>query len=204
MRTALQSAREWQGDLTHRRKDGSTVVVDSRHVLVERDGPPGAILEINRDISDRKRAEEQRAEVMARLAVLLEISESLSAAATPDEIVEILLEKAVPALGAYAGSVAVLTHDGTEVEMLGARGYPAALRAAFARIAAGGVDAAERRDSQRHQRGRLLARRMAVPLSPRSCAGPRRHAEPRARGHSPPRQPHRRRHRPQLSATRGS
>ena len=73
------------------------------------------ILEINRDISDRTRAEDQRAEVMMRLAVLLEVSESLSAAATPDEIVEILLQKAVPALGAYAGSVAVLSNDGTEV-----------------------------------------------------------------------------------------
>ena len=31
----LDAAREWQGDLTHRRKDGSTVVVDSRQVLVQ-------------------------------------------------------------------------------------------------------------------------------------------------------------------------
>ena len=30
------------GRLSHRRKDGSTVVVDSRHVLVEQDDPPGA------------------------------------------------------------------------------------------------------------------------------------------------------------------
>ena len=59
----------------------------------KRAAPPASILEINRDVSDRKRAEEQRAEMMARLAVLLEVSESLSAAATPDEIVEILLEK---------------------------------------------------------------------------------------------------------------
>ena len=131
--TALRSAHEWQGDLSHRRKDGSTVVVDSRHVLVEQDDPPG-VLEISRDITDRKRAEDQRAEVMTRLAVLLEISESLSAAATPDELVEIVLEKAVPALGAYAGSVAVLTRDGSEVEILGATGYPSALRTAFARF----------------------------------------------------------------------
>ncbi len=130
----LDAAREWQGDLTHRRKDGSTVVVDSRRVLVQTDRAPGVILEINRDISDRTRAEDQRAELMMRLAVLLEVSESLSAAATPDEIVEILLQKAVPALGAYAGSVAVLSNDGTEVQILGSRGYPAALQASFARL----------------------------------------------------------------------
>jgi PAS domain S-box-containing protein len=134
VKTALRTEGEWQGDLTHRRKDGTTVVVDSRHVVMERENPLGAILEINRDVSDRKRAEDQRAEEMARLAVLLDVSESLSAAATPDEIVAILLEKAVPALGAYAGSVAVLTGDGTSIEILGSRGYPPALQAAYARI----------------------------------------------------------------------
>jgi PAS domain S-box-containing protein len=131
---ALQSGREWQGDQQHRRKDGSTVVVDSRQVTVEADGTPGVILEINRDISDRMRAEDQRAELMTRLAVLLEVSESMSAAATPDEIVEILLYKAVPALGAYAGSVAVLSSDGTEVHILGSRGYPAPVQESFARL----------------------------------------------------------------------
>ena len=132
--SAPGAAPEWQGDLRHRRKDGSIVVVDSRHVLVESDGPAGAVLEINRDISDRTRAEEQRADVMARLAVLLEVSESLSAAATPDEIVEIVLDRAVPALGAYGGTIGVLSDDGTEVEIVGSRGYPAHLKAAFARV----------------------------------------------------------------------
>jgi PAS domain S-box-containing protein len=131
---ALEAAREWQGDQRHRRKDGSTVIVDSRQVIVETDRAPGVILEINRDISDRVRAEDQRAELMTRLAVLLEVSESLSAAATPDEIVEILLEKGVPALGAYAGSVALLSNDGTEVQILGSRGYPAPVRASFTRL----------------------------------------------------------------------
>ena len=109
-------------------------MVDSRHVLVEQDDPPG-VLEINRDISDRKRAEDQRAEVMTRLAVLLEVSESLSAAATPDEIVEILLEKAVPALGAYAGSVAVLTaRRHARWKSWAHAGIPRRLRTAFARF----------------------------------------------------------------------
>jgi PAS domain S-box-containing protein len=134
IRDALDTAREWQGDQLHRRKDGSTVIVDSRQVVVETESAADVILEINRDISDRMRAEDQRAQLMARLAVLLEVSESLSAAATPDEIVEILLEKAVAALGAYAGSVAVLSNDGTEVQILGSRGYPVPVQAAFARM----------------------------------------------------------------------
>ena len=129
-----------------------------------REGPPGAVLEINRDVSDRKRAEEQRAEVMARLAVLLEVSESLSAAATPEEIVEIVLEKAVPALGAYAGGVAVLTQDGTEVEVLVRAGTPRAA-GRICPHATERVDAAVRCDSHRGQRGRVFARGMAIPLS---------------------------------------
>lgn len=50
---------EWHGELTHRCRDGRRIVVDSRWVLQRDDqGQPAAILEINRDISERKRAEE--------------------------------------------------------------------------------------------------------------------------------------------------
>jgi PAS domain S-box-containing protein len=134
VREALVATSEWQGELQQRRKDGSRVVVDSRHATLEASGAPGPILEINRDVSDRKQAEEQRAEMMARLALLLEVSESLSAAATPDEIVEILLDKAMPALGAYAAMVSVLADDGREVEILGSRGYSEPARRASARL----------------------------------------------------------------------
>jgi PAS domain S-box-containing protein len=126
MRSALAAKREWQAEMRHHRKDGTLVVVDSRQAIVETQGTEASILEINRDISDRKRAEDQRAEVMARLAVLLELSEALSAAATPEEMIEILLGKAVPAFGAYAGIVAAPSGDG-EVEVLGSRGYPVPL-----------------------------------------------------------------------------
>src|SRR5258705_2878038 len=49
----------WEGELVHTTRDGSRLVVASRQVL-QRDpsGNPVAILEINRDITDRKRAEE--------------------------------------------------------------------------------------------------------------------------------------------------
>ncbi len=57
-----QVAREgrWEGELTHTRRDGSTIVVHSRWAL-RRDGQgnPVSILEINSDITLRKRAEEQ-------------------------------------------------------------------------------------------------------------------------------------------------
>jgi PAS domain S-box-containing protein len=51
----------WEGELTHRRRDGSVVTVSSRWVL-RRDmqGNPTGILESNRDISAKREAEESR------------------------------------------------------------------------------------------------------------------------------------------------
>jgi len=50
----------WDGELVHTRRDGRKVTVDSHQVLLQdAGGEPGGILEINRDISDRKHLEEQ-------------------------------------------------------------------------------------------------------------------------------------------------
>jgi PAS domain S-box-containing protein len=50
----------WEGELVHQRKNGSTVIVTSRWSLRRgKDGQPASILEINRDISAGKRAEEK-------------------------------------------------------------------------------------------------------------------------------------------------
>jgi PAS domain S-box-containing protein len=48
----------WRGELTHTTRDGRKLVVESSHVRVFRDGQMHA-LETNRDITERKRAEEQ-------------------------------------------------------------------------------------------------------------------------------------------------
>ncbi len=51
----------WEGELTHTRRDGRRVVVDSRQVLVrDAQGRPSAILETNRDQTARKQAEAER------------------------------------------------------------------------------------------------------------------------------------------------
>jgi PAS domain S-box-containing protein len=49
----------WEGDLSHTRRDGERIIVDSRQVL-QRDSTGAAvgILEIDRDITDRRRIEE--------------------------------------------------------------------------------------------------------------------------------------------------
>jgi PAS domain S-box-containing protein len=50
----------WDGELVHTRRDGKQIIVESRQVL-RRDaaGAPIGILEINRDVNDRKRLEDQ-------------------------------------------------------------------------------------------------------------------------------------------------
>jgi PAS domain S-box-containing protein len=66
---ALQQQGRWGGELTHRTRAGGSIVVASRQSL-QRDerGAPTAILEINRDITDRKRAEEALRTAEAKLA----------------------------------------------------------------------------------------------------------------------------------------
>ncbi len=65
---------QWQGELSHTRRDGRRIVVTSRWAL-QRDtaGRPTAILEINRDITQRKQAEAGQ----ARLAAILEATSDL-------------------------------------------------------------------------------------------------------------------------------
>jgi PAS domain S-box-containing protein len=55
----LFRAEQWEGELVHNTKAGERIIVESRWALQRDDaGSPCAILEINRDITDRKRAEE--------------------------------------------------------------------------------------------------------------------------------------------------
>lgn len=78
----LEQDGHWEGELTHTRRDGSLVVVESRQVLVrERLGHARTILEINRDITERRRLEHAAQavhdETVARLTFLQQILDAL-------------------------------------------------------------------------------------------------------------------------------
>jgi PAS domain S-box-containing protein len=63
----------WAGELSHTRRDGRRIVVESRHVLVrDHAGDPVEILQINRDITERKKTERELSQSYRRMAAILD------------------------------------------------------------------------------------------------------------------------------------
>ena len=74
---ALARDGHWGGELRHTRKDGTVIVVSSRQALQRsEDGQPIAIIELNSDITDRKRAERDLADMRNLLERTQEISKT--------------------------------------------------------------------------------------------------------------------------------
>jgi PAS domain S-box-containing protein len=76
----------WEGQLIHKRRDGAQVIVESRQVLVrdtekENQGSvsdqPMAILEINRDITEREQLQHEQVEAQARELTLQQTKERM-------------------------------------------------------------------------------------------------------------------------------
>lgn len=66
----------WEGELIHTKRNGMQVVVASRWALKQDEqGRPLAILEINNDVTEQKRAEEALRESQARYRQLIELSQ---------------------------------------------------------------------------------------------------------------------------------
>jgi PAS domain S-box-containing protein len=65
---ALERHGEWTGELTHKTRDGRSILVESRHALMKDADGRRLVLETNHDITDRKRAEEAMHKAQAELA----------------------------------------------------------------------------------------------------------------------------------------
>jgi PAS domain S-box-containing protein len=66
----LQKQEGWEGELQHTTRDGRKLVMDSRwSLLLDEQKKPWAILQINRDITARKRAEEEMRSLGERLSL---------------------------------------------------------------------------------------------------------------------------------------
>jgi PAS domain S-box-containing protein len=64
----LEREGEWAGELTHTARDGRKILVESRHVLVNEAGGRRLVLEINRDITERRQTQESLQQAQANLA----------------------------------------------------------------------------------------------------------------------------------------
>jgi K+-sensing histidine kinase KdpD len=62
------------------------------------------------------------------------VSAALVGALTPSQVAEVILTQGVAALDAYASSLVVLTADETELELIGATGYPSFVNQRFQRV----------------------------------------------------------------------
>jgi len=68
LETQLARYGVWVGDLCHTRRDGQIVEVEARLSLMSQEHRPWLVLEVNRDVTDRNRAEAARAEMKKQLA----------------------------------------------------------------------------------------------------------------------------------------
>jgi PAS domain S-box-containing protein len=67
LETQLARYGVWVGDLRHTRRDGQIVEVEARLSLMSQEHRPWLVLEVNRDVTDRNRAEAARAEMTRQL-----------------------------------------------------------------------------------------------------------------------------------------
>jgi len=65
---ALERHGDWSGELTHTTRDGRKILVESRHLLMREPDSRRLVLETNRDISERRQAEEAARKAQAELA----------------------------------------------------------------------------------------------------------------------------------------
>ncbi len=75
---AILEKYEWEGEIVHTKADGQRIVVDSRWAMqAGKDGQPAGFLEINRDITARKVAEEEFRKADRAFRTLSEVNQAL-------------------------------------------------------------------------------------------------------------------------------
>lgn len=137
--TALRSNRPWEYDTRFIRPDGEERVLHVRGFVVVDEAKSlirtyGTVF----DVTERKQAEEERAELLRReqtaraeaeaaadrISRLQSVTAALVRAVTPQDVAAVLIKQGVAALGANTGSVFLLTESGTELELISTIGYP--------------------------------------------------------------------------------
>ena len=98
--------------------------------------PLGSVVRDNeRRIAAEQRARQEAERAAERTARVQAVTAALSGAVTPAQVVDVILDQGIQALGARAGWVSVLADDGTSLQLVGhAGGYPEAFVSEMGRI----------------------------------------------------------------------
>jgi PAS domain S-box-containing protein len=107
---------EYRCETVDRRRDGTAFPIEVIGTRFDYDGRTH-LMSVIRDISERKRATD-------RVRRLHAVAAALSEALTVADVARVTVEQGVGALGATAGSLSLLTEDGSALEMAGHVGYP--------------------------------------------------------------------------------
>jgi PAS domain S-box-containing protein len=112
------------------RKDGSRFWADVViTALWDDNGQLAGYAKVTRDLTDRRRAEEQRAlrraaeRSVERVARLQTVTAALAAASRPDQVAEVLSTAGLAAIGASAGAIAFPLRDQDALQVVHVTGY---------------------------------------------------------------------------------
>jgi PAS domain S-box-containing protein len=86
------------------------------------------------DVTERKVAEQERAVLLERVTRLQAVTAAVARAGTPEEVLDVIVGQGMEAMGASAGSVAVLDARAAVLEVAGAGGYQVGLVEQFRRF----------------------------------------------------------------------
>ncbi|HZG66672.1 MAG TPA: PAS domain-containing protein, partial [Herpetosiphonaceae bacterium] len=107
---------EWEEVVPHR--DGlPRTYISQKFPLCDAEGRIYALCGISTDITSRRQAEERTARLQA-------VTTSLGRALTREQVVAVIVEQGITAMGGYAGAVVLLSKDDTHFQLAGQVGYP--------------------------------------------------------------------------------
>jgi PAS domain S-box-containing protein/putative nucleotidyltransferase with HDIG domain len=115
---------QWQGEVCQQRRDGSQLnALSSVSLIHDEAGNETGVVAVNRDISERKQAEETLKRRLAELEAVHNILATLRDAQTHDEALPILLDETLAVLETDAGSIWLYHPDSNKLYAAVARGW---------------------------------------------------------------------------------
>ena len=109
----------WEGELVHTKRDGNPIVVAARWSLQrDENGRPAGVLEINNDITLRRRAEMAVRRQSERLQVLHEIDAAILASQSAEQIAGAAVKRVRQLIDCRSASVVMFDFERGEAERL--------------------------------------------------------------------------------------